>query len=40
MLATKFTLEETIHRFQVISLWEEFSDLFMNNPGLLPITVL
>jgi predicted transposase/invertase (TIGR01784 family) len=37
---TKFTLEQTTHRFQVIRLWEQSSHLFMNNPGLLPFAVL
>lgn len=37
---TKFTLENTNHRFQAIRLWEQPSNLFMNNPGLLPFAVL
>lgn len=37
---TKFTLEETTHRFNVIRLWEQPTDLFMSTPGLLPFAVL
>lgn len=37
---TKFTLENTVHRYNVIRLWEQPTDLFMSNPGLLPFAVL
>lgn len=37
---TKFTLEETVHRFQAIRLWEQPTDLFLSTPGLLPFAVL
>jgi predicted transposase/invertase (TIGR01784 family) len=35
-----FQLGETTHRYRVIRLWEESSDLFLNSPGLLPLAVL
>ncbi len=37
---TKFVLESTVHRFQVIRLWEQPTNLFLNTPGLLPFAVL
>lgn len=37
---TKFTLENTVHRFNVIRLWEQPTNLFMSTPGLLPFAVL
>lgn len=37
---TKFALEQTVHRFQAIRLWEQPTDLFLNTPGLLPFAVL
>lgn len=37
---TKFSLENTSHRFQVVRLWEQPTNAFMNNPGLLPFAVL
>jgi predicted transposase/invertase (TIGR01784 family) len=35
-----FTLEETIHRFRVLRLWEQETEEFFNYPGLLPLAVL
>jgi len=35
-----FQLGETIHRYRVIRLWEQSSDLFLNSSGLLPLAVL
>ena len=35
-----FQLGETTHRYRVIRLWEESSDLFLTSPGLLPLAVL
>jgi len=35
-----FQLGETIHRYRVIRLWEESSDLFLKSPGLLSLAVL
>jgi len=35
-----FQLGETTHRYRVIRLWEESSDLFLISPGLLPLAVL
>lgn len=37
---TTFTLEETFHRFQVIRLWEQPTEIFLQTPGLLPFAVL
>lgn len=37
---TTFTLEETFHRFQVIRLWEQPTEIFLRTPGLLPFAVL
>ncbi|MDZ8259432.1 Rpn family recombination-promoting nuclease/putative transposase [Nostoc sp. ChiQUE01b] len=37
---TTFTLEETSHRFQVIRLWEQPKEIFLQNSGLLPFAVL
>ncbi|WP_199327411.1 Rpn family recombination-promoting nuclease/putative transposase [Anabaena cylindrica] len=37
---TTFTLEETCHRFQVIRLWEQPTETFLQTPGLLPFAVL
>lgn len=37
---TTFALEETQHRFQVIRLWEQPSEAFLQTPGLLPFAVL
>jgi predicted transposase/invertase (TIGR01784 family) len=36
----KFVLEQTVHKFQVIRLWEQPTDLFMSTPGLLPFAAL
>lgn len=36
----KFKLERTVHRYNVIRLWEQPTSAFMNNPGLLPFAVL
>jgi predicted transposase/invertase (TIGR01784 family) len=36
----KFKLENTTHQFHIIRLWEQPTDLFLNNPGLLPFAVL
>ncbi|MEM7555108.1 MAG: Rpn family recombination-promoting nuclease/putative transposase [Cyanobacteria bacterium P01_A01_bin.84] len=35
-----FELEETLHRFQVIRLWEQPTAVFLKTPGLLPFAVL
>jgi len=35
-----FQLGETTHRYQVIRLWEQSSDLFLKSSGLLPLAVL
>ncbi len=37
---SKFELEETIHRFQVIRLWEQPTEIFLQTPALLPFAVL
>lgn len=37
---TIFELENTQHSFDVIRLWEQPLDLFLNTPGLLPFAVL
>ncbi|MGB3652819.1 MAG: Rpn family recombination-promoting nuclease/putative transposase [Rivularia sp. (in: cyanobacteria)] len=37
---TTFELEQTIHRFQVIRIWEQPTEIFMQTPGLLPFAVL
>ena len=35
-----FQVGETIHRYRVIRLWEQSSDLFLKSQGLLPLAVL
>jgi predicted transposase/invertase (TIGR01784 family) len=35
-----FQLGETSHRYRVIRLWEESTELFLSSPGLLPLAVL
>jgi len=35
-----FSLEETFHRFEVIRLWEQPTEIFLRIPGLLPFAVL
>ena len=35
-----FELENTFHRFQVLRLWEQPTEAFLNAPGLLPFAVL
>lgn len=35
-----FTLEKTQHQFEVIRLWEQPTELFLQSPGLLPFAVL
>jgi predicted transposase/invertase (TIGR01784 family) len=37
---TSFSLENTQHRFDVIRLWEQPAELFLQFPGLLPFAVL
>ncbi len=37
---TTFTLEKTQHQFEVIRLWEQSPDTFLNTPGLLPFAIL
>ncbi len=37
---TTFELEETLHRFQVIRLWEQPTEIFLQTPGLFPFAVL
>ncbi len=36
----EFVLENTFHRFEVIRLWEQPTELFLNSPGLLPFATL
>jgi len=35
-----FQFGETIHRYRVIRLWEQSSEVFLKSPGLLPLAVL
>ena len=35
-----FSLENSFHRFQVLRLWEQPTEIFLNAPGLLPFAVL
>jgi predicted transposase/invertase (TIGR01784 family) len=35
-----FEIPGTVHCFQVVRLWEQPTDLFLNTPGLLPLAVL
>lgn len=35
-----FSLESTRHEFEVIRLWEQPTDVFLQSPGLLPLAVL
>jgi predicted transposase/invertase (TIGR01784 family) len=35
-----FQLGETIHRYRVIRLWEQSSEVFLNKGGLLPLAIL
>ncbi len=37
---TSFILERTRHEFNVIRLWEQPTDVFLNTPGLLPFAIL
>jgi predicted transposase/invertase (TIGR01784 family) len=37
---TEFVLENSLHRFEVIRLWEQPSEVFFNSPGLLPFVTL
>ena len=37
---TLFSLENTQHKFEVVRLWEQPLDTFLNTPGLLPFAVL
>ncbi|MBD2212581.1 Rpn family recombination-promoting nuclease/putative transposase [Nostoc linckia FACHB-104] len=37
---TEFALENTFHRFEVIRLWEQPTELFLRSPGLLPFATL
>ncbi|MDV2995097.1 MAG: hypothetical protein N4J56_004751 [Chroococcidiopsis sp. SAG 2025] len=37
---TSFTLERTRHDFDVVRLWEQPDDLFLQSPGLLPFAAL
>ncbi|MEH1846737.1 MAG: Rpn family recombination-promoting nuclease/putative transposase [Nostoc sp.] len=37
---TTFTLEETFHQFEVIRLWEQPTNVFLEHSGLLPFAVL
>ena len=37
---TTFTLSSTRHEFEVIRLWEQPTELFLQSPGLLPFAVL
>lgn len=35
-----FNLENTTHKFKIIRLWEQPTELFLNSPGLLPFAIL
>ena len=35
-----FQLGETIHRYRVIRLWQQSSEIFLRSPGLLPLAIL
>ncbi|MBG1264653.1 Rpn family recombination-promoting nuclease/putative transposase [Nostoc commune] len=37
---TEFVLENSLHRFEVIRLWEQPTETFFNSPGLLPFAAL
>ncbi|MEH2240483.1 Rpn family recombination-promoting nuclease/putative transposase [Nostoc sp.] len=37
---TEFVLENSLHRFEVIRLWEQPTEIFFNSPGLLPFAAL
>lgn len=37
---TEFVLENSLHRFEVIRLWEQPTEVFFNSPGLLPFAAL
>jgi predicted transposase/invertase (TIGR01784 family) len=37
---TAFRLEKTYHEFEVVRLWEQPAEVFLNTPGLLPFAVL
>ena len=37
---TEFVLENSLHRFEVIRLWEQPTEVFLNFPGLLPFAAL
>jgi predicted transposase/invertase (TIGR01784 family) len=37
---TEFVLENSFHRFEVIRLWEQPTELFLKSPGLLPFAAL
>jgi predicted transposase/invertase (TIGR01784 family) len=37
---TSFSLERTVHEYEVIRLWEQPTSTFLNLPGLLPFAVL
>jgi predicted transposase/invertase (TIGR01784 family) len=37
---TRFEIPGTVHQFQVVRLWEQPTELFLNTPGLLPLAVL
>ncbi|BAY99456.1 hypothetical protein NIES37_34390 [Tolypothrix tenuis PCC 7101] len=37
---TEFALENTFHRFEVIRLWQQPTELFLSSPGLLPFATL
>jgi predicted transposase/invertase (TIGR01784 family) len=37
---TEFVLENSLHRFEVIRLWEQPTEVFLNFPGLLPFATL
>lgn len=37
---TEFILEKTRHEFNVIRLWEQPTEIFLNSPGLLPFATL
>lgn len=40
VIETVFAVENTRHEYQVIKLWEENSELFLNDPALLPLAPL
>ena len=40
IIDTEFRLGETRHRYQVVRMWEQSPDLFLQDPALMPLAVL